>query len=222
MRVLSIRNGAHAGAAEGGVVEGDEDFLGPGSLGLIQPMLQLLHLFFVRGPGSSPAGGRAIVVFAGPQEDEASAVEIELVDEPLVRNPELFQIGKGTQQAFDVGVVPYFVIAHGGENTARQTSGPHFFVGAGNCFNTSSLHQLPVGVLRGSAALSAPPNDVPGINNELGPPAFYVFHNLAGNPLAALQPEHRAAHARKQLYVLDRGFGDPAFVQGQGGDFASV
>src|SRR5438309_11122400 len=59
------------------------------------------------------------------------------------------------------------------------------------------------GVLGGRGSLLAPPNHVPGIKNELGPFALDVLHDFAGDPLAALQPEHRAPHAREQLYILD-------------------
>ena len=82
------------------------------------------------------------------------------------------------------------------------------------------VHQLPVRVVGGLAALPAPPDHVPGTENKLGPPALDIPHHLAGNPVAALQPEHRAAHARQQLDVLDRGLGDPALVHRQRGHFA--
>ena len=109
-------------------MESDEDLTGARSLGLIQPRLQLLHLRFVLGPISIPRRWRAIVVFPGPQEDETSAVEIELIDEPFVGNSELFQIWKSLQQALDVGVVPHFVIADSGENATRQTGSEHLLV----------------------------------------------------------------------------------------------
>jgi hypothetical protein len=96
-------------------VEADEDLTGARSRSLIQPRLQLLHLRFVLGPISVPRRRRAIV--AGPQEDEASAAEIELIDEPLVGNPELLQVRKSLQQALHIGIVPHFVIAHSGEST---------------------------------------------------------------------------------------------------------
>src|ERR1700751_6116903 len=101
-------------------MESDEDLTGARSLGLIQPRLQLLHLRFVLGPIGIPRRRRAIVVLAGPQEDETSAVEIELVDQSFVGNSELLQVWESLQQALDVVVVPHFVIAYGGENTARQ------------------------------------------------------------------------------------------------------
>src|SRR6476646_6901504 len=128
MGVLRLRDRPHAGAAEGGSMEADEDLTGARNLGLIQPRLQLLHLRFVLGPISVPRRWRAIVVFAGPQEDEAGAVEIELIDEPLIRNPKLLQVWKSTQQTFNVGVIPHFVVAHGGEDAARQSSGAHLVV----------------------------------------------------------------------------------------------
>src|SRR5215469_14501948 len=102
MGVLRLGDRAHAGAAEGRSVEADEDLAGARSLGLIQPRLQLLHLRFELGSIGIPRRWRAIVVFAGPKEDETSAVEIELVDEPFVGNSELLQVWKSLQQALDV------------------------------------------------------------------------------------------------------------------------
>src|SRR5215471_9207263 len=97
MRVLRLRDGAHAGAAEGRSVEADEDLAGTRSLGLIQPLLQFFHLRFVLGSISIPGRWRAIVVFAGPQEDKSGAAEIEFIDEALVGNPELLQVWKSLQ-----------------------------------------------------------------------------------------------------------------------------
>ena len=41
-----------------------------------------------------------------------------------------------------------------------------------------------------------------------------------GDPLAAMQAEHGAAHAGEQFHVLDGSLGDPTLVHGQGHDFA--
>src|SRR5262245_3720202 len=79
--ILVLWDGAHARAGKSRVVEGDEDIPGPRCLGFLEPYLELLHLFFEGGPRGVPRRRRAIVVFAGPQEDEAGAVEIELVNE---------------------------------------------------------------------------------------------------------------------------------------------
>src|SRR5262249_7231122 len=185
--VLRVGDGAHAGAAEGWSVEVDEDLTGACSLGLIQPRLQLLHLRFVLGPISIPRRWRAIVVFAGPQEDEASAVEIELIDEPLVGNPELLQVWESLQQALDVGVVPHFVVAYRGENTTRQAGSAHLLVRGRQLFQYVLIHQFPIRVLRRRGALLAPPNHVAGIKDKLGSSALDIFHNFAGDPLAALQ-----------------------------------
>src|SRR5215472_12536912 len=97
MGILRLGDGAHAGAAEGRRVEADKDLAGTRSPGLIEPLLQFLHLRFVLGSISIPGRWRAIVVFAGPQEDEASAAEVELIDKPLVGNPELLQVWKSLQ-----------------------------------------------------------------------------------------------------------------------------
>src|SRR6516162_6743135 len=153
-------------------------------------------------------------------DDGERAVEIELIDEPLVGNPELLQVWKSLQQALDVGVVPHFVIAHSGENATTQAGGAHLIVRGRQPLQYIFIHQLPVGVLRRRGSLLAPPNHVPGIKNELGPSALDVLHDFAGNPLAALQPEHRAPHAGEQLYILDGCLGDPALVDRQGSHFA--
>src|SRR6266498_6037148 len=92
--ILRLGDGTHSGAAKRRGMVGDEDLFGARSLGFIQPLLHLLHLCFVSGSVGIPRRGRAVIVFAGPQKDEASAVEIELVDESLVRDAELIQIGK--------------------------------------------------------------------------------------------------------------------------------
>src|SRR5215468_790470 len=97
MGVLRFGDWAHARAAEGGSMEADEDLAGARSLGLIQPLLQFLHLRFVLGSISIPRRWRAIVIFAGPQEDEASPAKIKLIDEPLVGNSELLQVWKSLQ-----------------------------------------------------------------------------------------------------------------------------
>src|SRR5262249_29646400 len=152
--------GSHAGAAEGWSVEADEDLTGARSLGLIQPGLQLLHLRFVLGPISIPRRWRAIIVFAGPQEDETSVVEIELIDEPFVGNSELLQVWKSLQQALDVRVVPHFVIAYCGENTTRQAGSAHLLVRGRQLVQHIFIHQPPVRVLRRRGALLAPPNHV--------------------------------------------------------------
>src|SRR5215469_7195013 len=147
MGVLRLRDRAHAGAAEGGSVEADEDLTGARSLGFIQPRLQLLHLRFVLGPISVPRRWRAIVVFAGPQEDEASAVEIELIDEPLVGNPELFQVWKSLQQALDVGVIPYLVIAYRWKNTTWHAGSAHLLIRGRQLLQHVLIYQFPVRVL---------------------------------------------------------------------------
>src|ERR1700693_5601758 len=89
VRVLGLGDCAHTGAGEGWGVKADEGLLDTGSLGLIQPRLQLGHLCVVSRARSVPRRWRAIVVFAGPKKDEANAAEIELIDEPLIGNPEL-------------------------------------------------------------------------------------------------------------------------------------
>src|SRR5580765_6390707 len=86
--ILSFRNGPHTGAREGRVVEGDEHLASASGLRFIQPPSQLLHLYFIGWPGSIPGRGSAIVVFACPEKNETSPVEIKLVGELLVRYAE--------------------------------------------------------------------------------------------------------------------------------------
>src|SRR5262249_3010537 len=161
------------------------------------PLLQLHHLRFVLGPLSIPRRWRPIVIFAGPQEDETSAAEIKLVDQFLVGNPELLQVWKSLQQALDVGVVPHFVIPHGGENPTWQSRGAHLLVWGRQLLQYVLLDQVSVPVLRGRGALLAPPPHVSRAKDELGASAPDIFHDLAGDPLAAMQSEHRLVHARK-------------------------
>src|SRR4029077_9226264 len=176
-------------------MEADEDLTGARSLGFIQPRLQLLHLRFELGSISIPRRWRAIVVFAGPQEDETGAIEIELVDEPLVGYAELLEVWKSLQQSLDVGVVPHLVIADGGENTTGQAGGAHLFVRRRQALQYILVHELPVRVLGGRGALLAPPDLVSRVEDKPGPAALDVFHDLMGDPFAAVQAEHRAVHA---------------------------
>src|SRR5215472_8743230 len=147
MGILRLGDGAHAGAAEGRSVEADKDLAGARSLGLIQPLLQFLHLRFVLGSISIPRRWRAIVVFAGPQEDEACAAEIELIDEPLVGNPELLEVWKSLRQALHVGVVPHFVISDRGENATWQAGAAHLIVRGRQPLQHIFIYKLPVRVL---------------------------------------------------------------------------
>src|SRR5262245_47223965 len=128
---------------------------------------------------------------------ETSAVEIELIDKPLVGNPELLQVWKSLQQALDVGVVPHFVIPHGGENPTWQSGGAHLLVRGRQLLQYVLVDQFPVRVLRGRGALLTPPHHVSGVQDELGASTLDVFHDLVGDPLAAMQSEHRLVHARK-------------------------
>ena len=218
--IVRLRNGTHAGSRKDWVVEGDEGLADTGSLGFVQPLPQFLHLRFVCRPCGIPTGWRAIAVFAGPQEGEASAAEIELIDETFVGNSELFQIWKSAQQTLHVAVVPHFVIADGGENAPRQAGGAHLIVRGWQLLQHIFIHELPVRVLRRRGSLPAPPNHVAGIENELGPPSLDISYDLASDPLAAMEAENCPAHARKQFDVLDRCLSDPTLVYRQRRDFA--
>src|SRR5262249_29980056 len=186
VRILRLGDGAHAGAGEGRSMEADEDLADARGLGLLQPRLQLLHLRLVLGPIAIPRRWRAIVVFAGPQEDETSAVEIELVDEPFCGNLQPAQVWERLPQALDVGIVPHFVITHGGKNTTGQTGSAHLLVRRRQFLQYIFVHQPPVRILSGRGTLLAPPDHVARVEYEPGPAALDILHNLAGDPLAAL------------------------------------
>src|SRR5262245_65332287 len=98
-------------------MERDEDLTRAFCLGFVQPLPQLLHLLFVDGPGRVPRRRRAVVVLACPEEDEAGAPEVHLVDETLLRDPELVQIRERGEEALDVGVIPDLVVSDGREDT---------------------------------------------------------------------------------------------------------
>jgi hypothetical protein len=62
---------------------------------------------------------------------------------------------------------------------------------------------LPVGAVENRSTLVAPPHDVAAVDHQLGAPALDRFHDLAGNPVAALEPVDHAAHAGKQFHIFD-------------------
>src|SRR5262245_2116157 len=182
---------------------------------MIQPGLQLLNLPFVLGPISIPRRWRAIVVFAGPQKDETSAVEIELIDEPFVGNSELLQVWKSLQQAPDVRVVPHFVIAYCGENTTGQAGSAHLLVRGGQLLQYIFIHQLPVRVLGRRGTLVAPTTDAFPVKLGLRPATLDILDDGAGAPVAALHPADRAAHAGKQLHIIDGWLRDAGLINRQ-------
>ena len=187
----------------------------PLRLGLVQPLLHLLHLLGILRPIGIPQRGRPVVVLAAPQEDEAGAVEVELVDEVLRRHAELLQIGHGRQHALDLGVAPDLVIAHADEPAAVQPGRAHLVVRRRQLLQHGLVHPLPVRAVVDRAPLISPPDDVAAVDHEPGAPGLDVLHDLARHPIAAVQAEHRPVHARQQLHVLDRGLGDPALVHRQ-------
>ena len=111
VRIVRGGDGAEARPGEHRVVEGDEGLLDALGLGLVQPLLHLLHLLRILRPIAIPQRGRPLVVLAAPQKNEASALEVELVDEVLRRDAELLQIRHGAQHALDLGIAPHLVIA---------------------------------------------------------------------------------------------------------------
>src|SRR6516164_1791429 len=62
---------------------------------------------------------------------------------------------------------------------------------------TASIHLHTLASSRGSrkaSVLVCPTNHVSRVKYELGPATLDILHNLARDPLATLQPEHRTAH----------------------------
>ena len=205
--------------AEHRVVEGDEGFLDALGLGLVQPLLHLLHLLRIFRPVAIPQRGRPVVVLAAPQKDEADAFEVEFVDEILRRDAELLQIRHGVQHALDLGIAPHLVIAHAHEPAAVQPGRAHLVIRRRQLLQHGVVHALPVRAVVDRAALISPPDNVAAVDHELGAPGLDVLHDLARHPIAALEPEHRPVHTGKQFHVLDGGLGDPAFVHRQRHDF---
>ena len=103
VRIVGGGDGPQARPGEDRVVEDDEGFADAAGLGLVHPLLQLLHLLRVLRPITIPQRGRPVVILAAPQIDEADALEIEFVDEVLRRDAELLQVRHGVQHALDLG-----------------------------------------------------------------------------------------------------------------------
>src|SRR6185437_15709368 len=98
------------------------------------------------------------------------------------------------------------------KNATGQASGAHLLVGCRQLLQHIFVHQFPVWIIGGLASLLAPPNHVAGIENELGSPVLNIVHDPMSDPLAAMKTEHRASHTRKQFYIFNRRFRDPALV----------
>ena len=92
----------------------------PLGLGLVQPLLHLLHLFGVLRSITVPLRGRSVIVLPAPQEDEAGAIEIEFVNQPLWGHAELFEIRHRRQYAVDRWIAPHLVIADADEPSPAQ------------------------------------------------------------------------------------------------------
>src|SRR5208283_5433102 len=86
MWILVFGNRTHTGSAERWSVKCDEHLFRPLGLGLIQPQLELLHLFFESRACRPPTAGFSIIVLSSPQEDEPHPIEIKFVNELLIGN----------------------------------------------------------------------------------------------------------------------------------------
>ena len=129
--------------------------------------------------------------------------------------PSFPDVGHGVERALDLRVAPHLVIADADEPAPVETGGAHLVVGRRQPLQHRVVDALPVGAVVDGAALIAPPDDVAAVDDEFGAPRIDVLDDLARHPLAALEPEHRAMDAGKQLDVLDRRLGDPALVHRQ-------
>ena len=111
------------------------------------------------------------------------------------------------------------MIARAHEPAPVQPGRAHLAVGRWQLLQHGVVHPLPVRAVVHRAALISPEDDVAGVDHESGAPRLDILHDFARHPFAALEPEHRPAHAGQQLHILDRGLGDPALVHGQRRDF---
>ena len=195
--ILRLREGAHARPAKDRGVEADKYLANAPRFGLIQPLPELPHLKFIWGSSSSPGRGFGLLILPGPQENEASTVVIKLVNEVVLCDAHLFQIGESAEEALRVGILPDLMIANGGEEATGQTGGAQLIIRGGQPTYDLVVQQLPVLVVRRNVGLFAPPNQVPGMENELRLAALDALHNLTGDPLTALKFEHRAVHPWK-------------------------
>ena len=150
----------------------------------------------------------------------ADALKIEFVNKIFRRDAELSQIRNGGQHALDFGIGPDLVIADAEEPPALQPRRAHLASWWRQPLQQRVVHALPIRAVIDGQALIAPPYDVAAVDDEFGAPGVDVFHDLARHPFAALEPEHRAVHAGKQLHVLDGSLSDPALVHLQRHDLA--
>ena len=146
--------------------------------------------------GWHPRLGANDVVFAGPQEDKTSTVEIKLVDESVGRKAELLRDGirAPARLRFWDPPTPHDC-QRWGNLPALQPCRTHHSVRGGQLAQQSLVHPLPVGAVENRAALTSPPDNVPAVEHELNPAALDCFHNLVDDPVAALEPEYRPAHS---------------------------
>src|SRR6516164_5651177 len=91
-------------------------------LRLVHPFLKLGHLFGIFWPISVPQRRRTVIVLATPEIDEASALEVEFVDEVFRRDEESFQIRHSRKNALNLRVGPHLMITHAHEKVPIETA----------------------------------------------------------------------------------------------------
>src|SRR6478752_6547992 len=193
----------------------------PNAIGLrlVHPLLKLGHLLGIFWPITVPQRRRTVIVLATPEIDEAGALEVEFVDEVLRRDAEFFQIRHSRKNALNLWVSPHFVVTHAHEKAPIETGCAHLVVWRGQLLKHRVVHALPVWTVVDGEALIAPPDRIAAIDDKFGTPRLDILHDFTGHPFAALKPEHRPMHARKQFHVFNGCLSDPTFIYRQGHHF---
>src|SRR5258708_27118674 len=104
------------------------------------------------------------------------------------------------------------MITHAHEKTPIQPGSAHLVVWSGQLLQHGVVHALPVWAVTDGQALIAPPYGVTAIDHEFGATRLNVLDDFTSHPFAALKPEHRPMHTRKQFHAFNRCFGDPPLI----------
>src|SRR5262249_51057932 len=97
-----------------------------------------------------------------------------------------------------------------------ETCSAHLGIRRRQLLEHGVVDAFPIWTVADGVALIAPPYDIAAIDHELGPPGLYVVHDLARDPIAALELENVPMYSGKELHVLDRCTSDPTLVYRQG------